>query len=75
MHDVGRLLANYVSQLPRGEWDRLIEESRWLRRERELSFYGDLDFIPTEEYSADDADRAVAAADLALQLMEATLSR
>lgn len=75
VRDVGRLLANYVGQLPPGDWERLIDESRWLRRERELSFYGDLDFIPTEEYSAQEADRAMAAADLALQLMEATLSQ
>jgi len=29
-----------------------------LRRERELAFYGDLDFIPTEQYTAADAQRA-----------------
>ena len=32
----------------------------WLRKEREFSFYGDIDFIPTERYDRDDADRAIA---------------
>jgi hypothetical protein len=29
-----------------------------LRRERELAFHGGVDFIPTEQYTADDARRA-----------------
>ena len=37
---------------------RAAEISKRLRRERELAFYGDIDFIPTEEYSADDGRRA-----------------
>jgi hypothetical protein len=37
---------------------RAAEISKRLRRERELAFYGDLDFIPTEEYSALDGQRA-----------------
>ena len=39
---------------------RLAEISRWLRKEREFAFYGDIDFIPTEEYSLADAERAIA---------------
>jgi hypothetical protein len=34
--------------------------SAWLRKEREFSFYGDIDFIPTEQYDPADADRAIA---------------
>ena len=30
-----------------------------LRKEREFSFYGDIDFIPTERYSREDAERAL----------------
>lgn len=41
------------------EVDRLADASAWLRKEREFSFYGDIDFIPTERYSAMDAKRAV----------------
>jgi hypothetical protein len=31
----------------------------WLRKEREFSFSGDIDFIPTEEYSRADTLRAI----------------
>jgi HEPN domain-containing protein len=37
----------------------LAQISRWLRKERELSFYGDIDFIPTEEYTIEDANEAI----------------
>ncbi len=30
-----------------------------LRKERELAFYGDIDFIPTEEYTREDAKEAI----------------
>ncbi|MFN3480788.1 MAG: hypothetical protein ACK415_10430 [Thermodesulfovibrionales bacterium] len=30
-----------------------------MRKERELAFYGDIDFIPSEEYTKDDALRAI----------------
>jgi hypothetical protein len=33
------------------EVDELAVISKTLRKERELAFYGDLDFIPTDEYS------------------------
>lgn len=36
--------------------------SRKLRREREFAFYGDIDFIPTEAYSRDEAETAIAEA-------------
>jgi len=37
---------------------RLADISKWLRKEREFAFYGDVDFIPTDEYSKEDAERA-----------------
>jgi hypothetical protein len=37
---------------------RAAQISKRLRRERELAFYGDVDFIPTEEYSATDGQLA-----------------
>jgi len=38
---------------------RLQEISKRLRREREFAFYGDIDFIPTEEYTRQDALQAI----------------
>jgi HEPN domain-containing protein len=60
-HDVGGLLLEHRDKLsPEARVDapRAAEISKRLRRERELAFYGDIDFIPTEEYSADDGRRA-----------------
>lgn len=60
-HDVGRLLLEYRDSLPADVGNRVEELaaiSKWLRKEREFAFYGDIDFIPTEEYSREDANRA-----------------
>jgi HEPN domain-containing protein len=53
-HDVGGLLLEHAARFPAGLRERLpraAEISKSLRRERELAFYGDIDFIPTEEYT------------------------
>ena len=53
-HDVGSHLQEFAERFPdvaRSELDRLAAISGWLRKEREFAFYGDIDFIPTEEYS------------------------
>lgn len=62
-HDVGELLKEHRSRF--GEpvssaIDDLARISAWLRKEREFSFYGDIDFIPTEQYARPEADRAIA---------------
>ena len=62
-HDVGQALLEHVDRFPTGvraDVPRLREISAWLRKEREFSFYGDIDFIPTEEYARADAERAIA---------------
>ncbi len=61
-HDVGGTLREYSERLPpqiRTDLDRLAGISAWLRKEREFSFYGDIDFIPTEQYERNDALRAI----------------
>ncbi len=61
-HDVGSVLREYAGRLPEavaGDVERLAAISSWLRKEREFSFYGDIDFIPTEEYDANDALKAI----------------
>jgi len=60
-HDVGGLLVEHQMKFVpevRARLPRAAEISKRLRRERELAFYGDIDFIPTEEYSAADGRRA-----------------
>ena len=56
------MLVEYRERFPRvvaDHIDRFVEISGWLRKEREFSFDGDIDFIPTEEYSRADALRAI----------------
>jgi uncharacterized protein len=61
LHDVGGLLhehrARFTTEIA-DEVDDLAVISKALRKERELAFYGDVDFIPTDEYSLADAEKA-----------------
>lgn len=62
LHDVGPLLVEYQERFPQPiqeDVKRFAEISKWLRKEREFSFYGDIDLIPTEEYTKEDANRAL----------------
>jgi len=48
----------------------LADASQWLRSQRELAFYGDVEWIPTERYGPLEGERALAAAREALALAE-----
>lgn len=50
--------------------ERAAAISGRLRKECELALYGDIDFIPTERYSADDSRRAYDDAAWTLALAE-----
>ena len=61
-HDVGGFVKEYAARfgaVSSAEIDRLAAGSAWLRKEREFAFYGDVDFIPTEQYDAATAERAI----------------
>lgn len=61
-HDVGPILLQQARLFPnetRFHLSELARISKWLRKEREFSFNGDIDFIPTEQYTKEDSDRAV----------------
>jgi HEPN domain-containing protein len=61
-HDVGGILVDNASRFP-GDVQRELPEvaaiSRALRKEREFAFYGDEDFVPTEQYDRGAAEKAV----------------
>jgi HEPN domain-containing protein len=62
IHDVGGLLLEHEEKFPKDiakQLKRLADISKKLRKERELAFYGDIDFIPTEEYTNKDAKEAI----------------
>ncbi|MDD4932563.1 MAG: HEPN domain-containing protein [Methylacidiphilaceae bacterium] len=61
VHEVGRLLAREIEALPetvRAEAGILITASRELRKDREMSFYGEIDALPTETFSAAEGEEA-----------------
>lgn len=75
-HDVGPILEQQSQLFPealRPDLSRLATVSKWLRKEREFAFYGDIDFIPTEQYGRDDAERALTDAMFVLERAEALL--
>ncbi|MCP9463368.1 MAG: HEPN domain-containing protein [Nitrospira sp.] len=70
LHVVGRLLRDLRDRFPedvRSVLDDLAHISKRLRKEWELAFYGDIDFIPTEEYTVQEASQAYRGAELVLQ--------
>ena len=61
-HDVGGLLLEHKEKFPPDisrNLKKIAAISKKLRKERELAFYGDIDFIPTEEYTDEDASEAI----------------
>ena len=76
-HDVSSLIIEYRARFPESvsrEAERLAEISSYLRKEREVSFYGDIDFIPTEKYSRDDGLRAIADAKFVVGIAEQVIN-
>ncbi|MGB9859637.1 MAG: HEPN domain-containing protein [Moorellaceae bacterium] len=70
-HDVGYLLVDFKERFPEEvqvEIEKMAKISKWLRKEREFAFYGDVDFIPTEEYTEDEAQRAIEDAQLVVRM-------
>lgn len=73
IHDVSRTLEKYrglFSPALSGSLDEIKRISKRLRKERELSFYGAEDFIPTEEYQLEDADMAIKDAEFVLKAVQ-----
>lgn len=77
LHDVGPVLLAELQRFPpevHGRLAALAEHSQWLRAQRELAFYGDVEWIPTERYGPLDGERALAAAREALELAEVIIA-
>ena len=76
-HDVGSILVEHAERFSidvRARLGAVARASRDLRKEREFSFYGDEDLIPTEQYGVADADAAIDKARLVLAVAERALA-
>lgn len=76
-HDVGGLLIEHKDKfldITTKDIRKMAKISKKLRKERELSFYGDIDFIPTEEYTAKDATDAINSANFIVDKAKALLN-
>ncbi|MCW5890154.1 MAG: HEPN domain-containing protein [bacterium] len=73
-HDVGPLVLEHRERLPASvaaAAERPAEISYRLRQEREFAFYGDDEFIPTDEYTRDEAQAALDDACFVLSMLDA----
>jgi HEPN domain-containing protein len=70
-HDVGPIILEHLAHFPSGLHADLAQAARIskaLRKERELSFYGEVDFVPSEEYTREQAAQAIADAGFVVEL-------
>ncbi len=77
LHDVGPVMLAEMERFPAEIHVRIMvlaDASQWLRSQRELAFYGDVEWIPTERYGPLEGERALAAAREALALAEALIA-
>lgn len=76
-HDVGGMLKEHAERFPTisaEAMERLVRVSAWLRKEREFAFYGDVDFLPTEQYDASTGTRAMQDAQFAVEIAGQVIS-
>ena len=77
VHDVGKTLEANQSLLPSlivTHLHDLKRISKRLRKERELSFYGAEDFVPTQEYDLSDANQAIEEAEFVYNVVYQALT-
>ncbi len=61
-HDVIDIIIENREKIPEHIFKEILglrKDTKWLRSQREISFYGSDDFIPTTEYSISDANKAI----------------
>jgi len=76
MHDVSIILdknKDFLKEPFLANSDKIRTISKTLRKEREISFYGAEDFLPSEEYAQSDAIRAIEDVKFVLGIVKKTL--
>lgn len=77
-HDVGPLLIEHqvrFRDVTSEEIRNLARISKELRKERELAFYGDIDFIPTKEYTLKDVQEAIEGATFTVNIVRRMMAK
>lgn len=77
-HDVSSILIENAQRLgpeAQAALGRIAEVSKALRKEREFAFYGDEDFVPTEQYDRAAAEKAIEGARYVLKAAEQELGQ
>ena len=77
-HYVGSIIDQHIEKYPSEVRDKLRElnkEAKWLRSQREIAFYEDMDLIPEELYTKEDALKAIDIAKGYLQVAETIWKR
>jgi len=76
-HDVSNIMLELSKKYKQYQKDfkKYSKISKWLRKERELAFYGEVDFIPSEEYTKNDAKKAIEGAKFSIDLLNKLLNR
>lgn len=73
VHDVGPVLLQYKALFPEGirqNLPQIAAISLKLRKEREVSFYGDEDLVPSSSYGIEDAQHAHDAAGKVIEFLK-----
>jgi len=76
VHDVSGYIGKHLEFFPeviKKNFEKIRYISRELRKERELAFYGAYDWIPGEEYTLEEAERAINWAKELLELVKETI--
>jgi HEPN domain-containing protein len=77
-HDVSPLIIEHQERfkdISSEEIMGLAKISKELRKERELAFYGDIDFIPTEEYTLENAREAIEGANFVVNIAKRMMQK
>ncbi len=77
VHDVSKFIEQNIEIFPeivKENIEKLKIISKTLRKERELAFYGLIDWIPSEEYTLKDAEKAINWAKEVFQIVKIALS-
>ncbi|HOT84858.1 MAG TPA: HEPN domain-containing protein [Methanofastidiosum sp.] len=75
-HDVSLILEKnkeFLKEPLLSNCDKIRDISKALRKEREISFYGAEDFLPSEEYNETDALKSIEDVKFVLEIVKKTL--